>query len=135
VIAVDTNVVVRLLTSDDKQQAARTEALFGVSEIFISDTVVLETAWVLTSAYGFGHDQIVGALRRLLGLPNVRVADPARLRQALDWAAGRLDIADALHLATSQSAEAFVTFDQELIRRAADIESCPVLEPAPSQDR
>ena len=40
-IAVDTNVLVRLLTEDDPDQAKRTDALFGENEIFIPKNALL----------------------------------------------------------------------------------------------
>ena len=49
-IAVDTNVVVRLLAQDDpKQAAART--LFAAGPIWIAKTVLLETEWELRTVY------------------------------------------------------------------------------------
>lgn len=51
-VAVDTNVLVRLLVNDDARQARRARALFEREEIFISPTVLLESEWVLRSAYG-----------------------------------------------------------------------------------
>jgi len=45
VIAVDTNVVVRLLARDDETQYQASRALFETQEIFIPDTVVLELEW------------------------------------------------------------------------------------------
>jgi predicted nucleic acid-binding protein len=38
--------------------------------------------------------------------------------QALVWAEAGVDFADALHLASAASCEAFVTFDKQLARRA-----------------
>jgi predicted nucleic-acid-binding protein len=56
VIAVDTNIVVRLLTQDYEQQYNKSLALFQEQEIFIPDTVLLETEWVLRFAYHFKPD-------------------------------------------------------------------------------
>ena len=68
-IAVDTNVVVRLFTRDDPEQFDRAEACFADADVFIPDSVLLETAWVLESVYSFDDRQIAAALRKLLGLP------------------------------------------------------------------
>jgi len=46
-ISIDTNVIVRLLTQDDPVQFKKSQELFKNHEIFITDTVVLETEWVL----------------------------------------------------------------------------------------
>jgi predicted nucleic-acid-binding protein len=42
-VAVDTNVVVRLLVNDDAAQAGRARALFEREQVFVSPTVLLET--------------------------------------------------------------------------------------------
>jgi predicted nucleic-acid-binding protein len=46
-LAVDTNVLVRLLTGDEPKQAAAARALFAAEPIWIAKTVFLETGWVL----------------------------------------------------------------------------------------
>jgi len=51
VLAVDTNVVVRLLVNDDERQAAVARRLFESDEIWIGVTVLLEAAWVLESVH------------------------------------------------------------------------------------
>lgn len=127
-IAIDTNVVVRLLVADDPEQHARAAALLSETVCFIPDTVLLETVWVLRSVYVYPGAAIAGALRRLLGLPNVRLADAERVRQALAWYAEGLDFADALHLASAQEAEAFATFDRRFVDRAGGRGACPVRE-------
>jgi predicted nucleic acid-binding protein len=45
-LAVDTNVVVRLLTADEPVQAARARAIFERETVLLVKTVVLETQWV-----------------------------------------------------------------------------------------
>lgn len=117
-LAVDTNVVVRLLTNDDPAQARRAAAVFVDDDIFIPVTVLLETEWVLRYAYGLDRFAILRGLRGVLGLPQVRPQDPVRIAIALDWYEHGLDFGDALHLAASRHAERFVTFDLKFARRA-----------------
>lgn len=50
-IAVDTNVIVRLLTNDDPHQTEKVARLMEGNSVFISKTVLLETEWVLRVAY------------------------------------------------------------------------------------
>jgi predicted nucleic-acid-binding protein len=83
VIAVDTNVVVRLLTGDNAQQAARAVALFKSEEIWLSKTVILETEWVLRSLYRFSGAHVSAALLGLTSLPKVRIEDPVAMSGAL----------------------------------------------------
>lgn len=70
-IAVDTNIVVRLLTQDDKVQYQQSLGIFRNHDVFIPDTVILETEWVLRFAYKFKPEDICQAFRNLFGLPNV----------------------------------------------------------------
>jgi predicted nucleic acid-binding protein len=44
--------------------------------------------------------------------------DAAIIATALNWMAGGMDFADALHLANAKGSDAFVTFDRGLARRA-----------------
>jgi predicted nucleic-acid-binding protein len=117
-IALDTNVLVRLLVNDDPAQGARARAAFEAEPIWIGKTVLLETFWVLRSVYDFDDVAIARALEALLGLPQVQVEAAAQVQRALAAVADRVDIADALHVATMPGdARAFATFDQELARR------------------
>jgi predicted nucleic-acid-binding protein len=118
VIAVDTNVVVRLLAGDDARQTARAATLFRTEEIWLSKTVILETEWVLRSLYHFRGAQLCAAILALTNLPAVRVEDPAAVSQALEWATLGMDFADALHLASRGESAKFATFDEKLVKRA-----------------
>jgi len=118
VIAIDTNVLVRFLVNDDEAQGSRARAAFETEEIWIGKTVLLETFWMLRSVYEFDDVSIAHAIEGALGLPRVPVEDSDRVKLALTVVADRVDIADALHVATVPSeARAFATFDQNLARR------------------
>ncbi|MEL6903506.1 MAG: type II toxin-antitoxin system VapC family toxin [Cyanobacteria bacterium J06606_4] len=128
-IAVDTNVVVRLLTKDEESQHAKSLKIFKAESIFISDTVILETVWVLRKAYSFEPAQICELLRLLVGLPNVEVTSTHRLDQAIQWCTEGLDFADAFHLSCCQHCTALYTFDQKFILRAQSLTDCQVVKP------
>ncbi|MDZ3835791.1 MAG: type II toxin-antitoxin system VapC family toxin [Rhodospirillales bacterium] len=118
-IAVDTNVLVRLIVADDAGQGKRAAELFARSaQVWVAKMVVLETAWVLHSAYGFSRHDVAGALRRLAGLPNVITEDAEQVAFALDLSSRDMDFADALHVAACREAGTFYTFDRRLIRHA-----------------
>jgi len=55
VIAVDTNIIIRFLVNDDPKQFKKAYSIFNTKEIFIPDTVILETEWVLRYAYEFSR--------------------------------------------------------------------------------
>ena len=112
--AVDTNVLVRLLTNDDPGQSRRAAALFNKETIFIPKTVLLETEWVLRRLYRLDGNVVVNAFRKLSGLANVEIEQPPVIVQALQWCEQGMDFADALHLASSQRANKFATFDEKM---------------------
>jgi predicted nucleic-acid-binding protein len=127
--AIDTNIVVRFLTADDKKQAKAARSAIEVGDIFIPTTVLLESEWVLRSGYGFTPDQIASGLRGLAGLPGISVEKPVALAQALDWMSEGMDFADALHLVKSDDCAAFLTFDRKLAKDAKVRSSIPVGAP------
>ena len=128
-IAVDTNVLVRLLTKDDPDQAKRAAKLFGENEVFIPKSVMLETEWVLRHAYGIEKNAILGAFQRIVGLSNVKMEDRQALSLAVSWYGDGLDFADALHLASSREAAEFATFDKTLLRKAGQVSSVNLILP------
>jgi len=132
VIAVDTNVLVRLLVRDEPVQSALAKALFADGPVWLSATVLLETAWVLRKGFRLEWPEIVDALRRACALENVVVEDEHRFHDALDWAENGLDFADAFHLARAQDAESFYTFDRAFARRSRGLGVVPVRIVAPS---
>ncbi len=118
--AIDTNVVVRYLTRDDPVQAARAKAVIDAGGAFIATTVLLETEWVLRSAYGFVPEDVARALGDLAGLPGVSVEDPVLLAEALQRAEAGMDFADSLHLGAASRCEAMLTFDRRFIESAGN---------------
>ena len=128
-IAIDTNIVVRFLTQDDAAQFKQAAALFSEAEVFIPESVLLETEWVLRFAYEFSPPEIVTGLRKLLGLTNVHIDDARKMARVLDWHEQGLDFADALHLASSDTLLALITFDSKLVRRAKNKSHCQVRKP------
>lgn len=118
-IAIDTNIVVRLLVNDDAAQGRRARKLLAAGkDVFVAPTVLLESERVLRAAYGFAPDTIAGFLRALLGLPGVFTASADQVALALAGYEKGMDFADALHLALSHEAEGFYTFDAAFRRKA-----------------
>jgi predicted nucleic-acid-binding protein len=128
-IAVDTNIVVRLLTRDDEQQYQKSIKLFQGQDIFIPDSVILETEWVLRFAYKFQSREICQAFRNLLGLANVSLVNTRLIQQTLEWHEHGLDFADAFHLAHSQHCVELYTFDEKFRKKAEGLAPCVVQKP------
>lgn len=122
-IALDTNVLVRVLTRDDPVQADLAADLMKSGDLFICKTVLLELEWVLRFAYGFDRAAIHGAIVRLLGLPALQVEDANTIADALRGYEAGMDFADALHLFSCvPTVTAFATFDQALAKKATGVE-------------
>jgi len=113
-IAVDTNVLVRLLVNDDPAQSPRAAALFAAEEVFIAKTVLLETEWVLRFSYDLPREAVGVAFERLASVSSVTLEDAETVRAALSAHAAGIDFADALHVASARGAARFVTFDKKL---------------------
>ena len=117
-IAVDTNVLVRLLTSDEPKQAAAARSLFASEPIWIAKTVLLETCWVLRSLYGFEESAIRDAFVKVLGLHNVHAEDESAVVSALALVTQGIEFADAMHLSSRPVDSAFISFDKAFVQRA-----------------
>jgi len=120
-LGVDTNIIVRYLTGDHPQQSAQAKNLIDNEQVFVGTTVLLETEWVLRSAYGFGGLQVANALRGFAGLAHVTLEEPQLAAQALDRLEAGMDFADALHLTKTGDCDAFVTFDRKFVRLAGKL--------------
>ena len=124
-IALDTNIVVRLLVRDDPAQSAQAVAVVRGSPVLVTTSVLLETEWVLRSRYRVPRATIVEGLRRLIDLDQLTLDHPTLAARALDWFEAGLDFADALHLASSHMVAEFATFDRALAGDAAKLGIVP----------
>ncbi|TEU30345.1 type II toxin-antitoxin system VapC family toxin [Alkanindiges illinoisensis] len=125
-IAIDTNIIIRLLTHDDSKQYDIAYKLFQDSVIYIADSVILESEWVLRYAYDFSAAQICNAMTKLFGLPNIILDNPALIAQVINWYSQGLDFGDAMHLAKCEQVSQLKTFDQKFIKKAVGLSLCQV---------
>ena len=117
-IALDTNVLVRVVTADDPEQLEAALVVMRSEALWICKTVLLETEWVLRYTYKLRRAVILAAFGKLLGLPTLQVEQRGSVLQALSLYERGMDFADALHLTSSGEAERFATFDRELAEAA-----------------
>ena len=121
--AIDTNVLIRYLTRDDPDQVERAEAALSV-ECLVTNTVLIETVWVLASVFRIKREAIASALSQLLRLSTLRMEDGALIAWAVERFRDGADFADMVHIASSTAADAFVTFDMDIAKRAGP--DCPL---------
>lgn len=117
-IALDTNILVRVVTADDPEQLALALDVMRSGDLWVCKTVLLETEWVLRYSYNLSPAAILQSLRRLLGFRALQVEDRGSVLQALSLFEKGMDFADALHLVSSTRAQSFATFDRPLMKRA-----------------
>ena len=116
-IALDTNLLARLLLKDDAAQYKKVKALFETRQIFTTPvTVMLELVWVLESR-DIEAAQIATGLKALLNLPNFKPERVDALREALRSYQSGMGFADGLHLALSEGQEKFMTFDKAFVKQ------------------
>lgn len=72
--AVDTNVLVRLVTRDDARQLAAAEA-FVASGAWVPHLALVEATWVLSSVYNRGPQAIAAAVEMLLNHHQLTLQD------------------------------------------------------------
>ena len=117
-IALDTNMLARLLLQDDAAQYRRVKALFETRQIFTAPiTVMLELVWVLESR-NISSSKITAGLTALIDLPNFKPERADALHEALRNYKAGMDFADALHLALSEEQQKFMTFDRIFVKKS-----------------
>lgn len=117
--AVDTNVLVRLLTRDDPKHVREAES-FVAPGAWIGHVVLAETTWVLASVYNLGQTAIAAAVEMLINHETLTVQDADTVAAALDRFRGRVpsSFSDCLVLEIARKAGHLPlgTFDRKLAR-------------------
>ncbi len=108
--AADTNVIIRFLVRDDERQAKlvyrrlkRAEA--DRTQVFISLAVVLETIWVLESAYDKSRAEILGAITNMRQMPVFRFEKDEVIERLVNDGRrfSKVDLSDILIACSAQS--------------------------------
>lgn len=118
-IAVDTNVLVRVLTDDDaspEQTRQARQLVKAAGAVFVPQIVQVELVWVLERAYGLDKSQILAALELLRDSPVYQLQHQARFALAVErFRLGSAGFADSLIVVESEHRQAVLwTFDRKL---------------------
>jgi len=117
--AVDTNVLVRLVTRDDDKHVFSAET-FVSKGAWVSHLVLAELTWVLSAAYDLGHGEIATAIDMLLNHENLTLQDADVVMAALEQYRRKpmLGFSDCLDLEIARKAGHMPlgTFDRNLSR-------------------
>ena len=117
--AVDTNVLVRLITRDDSRQAASAET-FIEKGAWVSVLTLAEAMWVLASVYKLNPKSLARALEMLLNHRDLVLQDPEAVAEALELFREKpaLGFSDCLMLQLARKAGHLPlgTFDRNLAK-------------------
>lgn len=100
--AIDTNVLVRLVTKDDESQYKKAQAFVEKYQpVLVTQLSVLELVWVLMSRYGLDKERTCRVVEALLETRELNIQAPAILEAALKtWKKSKADFADCFILET-----------------------------------
>jgi predicted nucleic-acid-binding protein len=81
--AVDTNILVRVITRDDPRQLEAAERYISRGA-WVSTVVLAEASWVLGAVYGLGDEQLATVIEMLLSHEHLSLQDPEVIAAALE---------------------------------------------------
>ncbi|HEY9237909.1 MAG TPA: type II toxin-antitoxin system VapC family toxin [Burkholderiaceae bacterium] len=119
-IAIDTNVVLRIILRDDAEQhdvAVRelARANRAGTDILVNDIVLVETVWTLVRTYRIDKPVVIGALQAFMQTSGIRFESDAIVARALElFEHSPAGFADCLAVAknTALGCASTLTFDQ-----------------------
>ena len=119
---VDTNVLIRHLTGDPPDLAARATAfLAGADELLLPDLIVAEVVYVLESFYEVPTDDVARLVRSVIAFAAIQTLDPALLLRSLElevYETYRIDFAEAYLVASAEASgiHDIISFDRSIDR-------------------
>ena len=129
---VDTSMVVRYLTDDPPELAEQAAQIIDrLDDLEVTDVVLAETGYVLTSVYQIPRDMVVDHLMTFVQKRNISVfsLDKGLVLQALILCrpSGRVSFADAMVWAAARSAGSRVIYslDERFPRDGVEVRTGP----------
>ncbi len=121
-IGLDTNLLIRYLTNDDRAQYAKAKRLIDEAverdeRLLINGVVLCEVTWVLETAYEYSRAEIADVLDRIFDTAQFEIERAPEARQALDdFRSTKVGFADALigRINRTLGATKSMTFDRDL---------------------
>lgn len=120
-IAIDTNVLIRILVNDptsEKQCQLARSLIIAHDDVWICRIVLIETVWVLQSIYRFTKNQIISTVEKLIQHPHIHLEESEQINNALTiFSVSNVDFSDCLILNEAQNKKlTLYTFDKKLSR-------------------
>jgi predicted nucleic-acid-binding protein len=129
VYLIDTNVILRYLLDDHKTFSSKAKAFMlqvshGTTKAEIPAVVVVECVYVLDKFYLVPRDDIVESISGILNFTGIINRDRSELLEALlNYKTSNTDIVDCILAAHSSPEKVVVSFDKDLGRLKAVIET------------
>jgi len=122
-IGLDTNILVRYITNDDKEQADKVEKLFkaaGKEVTFsINHVVIAELDWVLTHVYKYPQKAFLKVIDQLFETKNIVFSSPVLVKEACKlYINGKADFSDCYLgvMNEANNCQTTYTFDKKAAR-------------------
>lgn len=114
-IIVDTNIIMRHLLNDDKEQSLKLLELLENDEVIIINEVLFECIYVLNKVYKLNRTEISLLLSQLLITQNIKSNSDLLLKSLKIYQDTSLDFVDCLLISYNQlNNYQVVTFDKKL---------------------
>ncbi len=122
-IAIDTNVLVRVIVDDTgqpEQTKIARDLVENAQKVYLTQIVQIECAWVLAKIYKVDNASLLAVLEHLLINSAFILQRPEQFKTAIDlFREGHADFADCLILTESSCLDAVLyTFDKRLGRHS-----------------
>jgi predicted nucleic-acid-binding protein len=123
----DTNVLVRYLTQDDRKQSKLAEkeiekALSSGEKLMIQPIVICELVWVLESAYDYHKSEILTVLDQIMRTAQFEIIDKDAVWRALnDFYESKGDFADYYIGRANKSSGAIITLTFDKLLKDSEI--------------
>ena len=121
--ALDTNVLVRYIVQDDKDQAQKAahviERLTSEAPAFISGIVLCEVNWVLKTAYKISKEECLATLKRIVSVASFDIERLECCIKALKrYEKGQADFSDYLiqEIAKHEGYDTVLSFDTKALK-------------------
>jgi len=87
-VFLETSVIIRYLTADDEKKFKDCLRLLEIIEKgkirpYTSNIVIFEILFVLTKIYGFAKKEVLGGIKKILGLRNITLVETTNTREAI----------------------------------------------------
>lgn len=129
VIALDTNILLRVITADDEGQLAAVKRFLERESgpFFLSHIVLIEAVWTLQRAFGFSREEIVTVLQSLADRNDMVFEDGDQIQSAIRDMASGGDFADSLIAlkALEFACDKLLSFDLRLASRQPEFVIVP----------